>query len=54
MKYDLTLAEMLDAIKQQWDPWYLLEVLDIDFERLVDLLQDVIEEEYETILEELE
>lgn len=54
MKHDLTLTELIEAVKQQLDPWYLLEILDLDFDELVDHLRDAIEDKYEEVLEALE
>lgn len=54
MKNELTLNELIEAVKEQLDPWYLLEILDLDFGELVDALRDSIEEHYEDVLEALE
>lgn len=54
MKDEITFHELIDAIKAQWDPWYLLEVLDLEWDDLVDALQDKIQENYDKILEALE
>ena len=54
MKQELTLNELLEKIKLQMDPYILLEVLDLEFDELVDALRDVIEENYEAFLEELD
>lgn len=54
MKEEITLDELLEAVKAQWDPWYLLEVLDLDWHELVDALEEKIQENYEAVLEALE
>ena len=51
---NLTLNELIDAVKQQLDPWYLLEILDLDFDDLVDYLKDAIEDNSEKVLEALD
>lgn len=54
MRDELTLNELLDAVKQQLDPWYLLEILDLNFDDLVDALREEIENNYDKILDALE
>ncbi len=54
MKEEITLDELLAAVKAQWDPWYLLEVLDLEWNELVDALEEKIQEKYEVVLAELE
>ena len=54
MKQELTLNELLEKIKLKMDPYLLLEVLDLEFEELVDHLRDAIEEHYEDLLEEID
>lgn len=54
MKQELTLSELIEKIKLKMDPYILLEVLDLEFEDLVDHLRDAIEEKYEYLLEEIE
>ena len=54
MKQELTLSELIEKIKLKMDPYLLLEVLDLEFEDLVDHLRDAIEENYENLLEEIE
>ena len=54
MKQELTLNELLEKIKLQMDPYILLEVLDLEFEELVEHLKDAIEEQYDAFLEELD
>ena len=54
MKQELTLHELIEKIKLKMDPYILLEVLDLEFEELVEYLYDAIEENYENLLEEIE
>lgn len=54
MKHELTLNELLEKIKLRLDPYLLLEILDLEFEELVEHLRDAIEDNYEAFLEELE
>ena len=54
MKHELTLNELLEKIKLRMDPYLLLEVLDLEFEELVEHLKDAIEEQYDAFLEELD
>ena len=54
MKHELTLNELLEKIKLRLDPYLLLEILDLEFEELVEHLKDAIEDNYEAFLEELE
>lgn len=54
MQNELTFEELIEAVKGQWDVWYLMEVLDLPFEEIVDALRDKIEEQYDKVLEELE
>lgn len=54
MKHELTLQELIEKIKLKMDPYLLLEVLDLEFEDLVDHLRDAIEDRYENLLEELD
>ena len=51
---NLTLNELLEKIKLRMDPYILLEVLDLEFEELVEHLRDAIEEQYDTFIEELD
>ena len=53
-KHELTLNELIDRIKLKMDPYILLESLDLEFEELVDYLRDAIEDNYESLLEEIE
>lgn len=48
------MSELIDKIKLKMDPYLLLEILDLEFEELVDALRDSIEDNYEAFLEELE
>lgn len=54
MKHELTLQELIEKIKLKMDPYLLLEALDLEFDELVDYLRDAIEDNYETLLEEIE
>ena len=54
MKHELTLSELIEKIKLKMDPYILLESLDLEFEELVDYLRDAIEDNYESLLEEIE
>ena len=54
MKAELTLQELIEKIKLKMDPYILLEVLDLEFEDLVDHLRDAIEDNYDQLLEELD
>jgi len=54
MKNELTLNELIEAVKEQLDPYYLLEILDMPFGDLVDFLRDAIEEHYDDVLEALD
>lgn len=54
MKHELTLSELIEKIKLKMDPYLLLEALDLEFDELVDYLRDAIEDNYETLLEEIE
>ena len=54
MKHELTLNELLEKIKLRLDPYLLLEILDLEFEELVEHLKDAIGDNYEAFLEELE
>lgn len=54
MKQELTLSELIAKIKLKLDPYLLLETLNLEFEELVDYLQDAIEDNYEAFLEELD
>ena len=40
----MTLQELIERIKLALDPYILLELLDLEFEELVDYLQDAIED----------
>lgn len=51
---NLTLNELIEKIKLKMDPYILLEVLDLEFEELVDALRDQIEDSYDTFIEELD
>lgn len=42
----MTIHELIEKIKLALDPYLLLEMLDLEFEELVDHLQDAIEENY--------
>lgn len=53
-KHELTLQELIEKIKLKMDPYILLEVLDLEFEELVDHLRDAIEDNYESLLEEID
>lgn len=54
MKHELTLSELIEKIKLKMDPYLLLEALDLEFDELVDYLRDAIEDNYETLLEEID
>lgn len=54
MRHELTLQELIEKIKLKMDPYILLESLDLEFEELVDYLRDAIEDNYESLLEEIE
>lgn len=47
----MTLNELIEKIKLALDPYILLETLDLEFEELVDYLEDAIEEQYDTFIE---
>jgi cell division septum initiation protein DivIVA len=49
----VTLVELIEKLKK-YDEIYLLELLRVDSEVLVDRFQDIIEARYEEFLEELE
>lgn len=54
MKHELTLNELIEAVKEQLDPYFLLEILDLPFDELVDYLRDAIEQQYDDVLEALD
>ena len=54
MKNELTIEELIEKIKLRMDPYLLLEVLDLEFEELVDHLRDAIVDGYDDVVDFLD
>lgn len=54
MNNEVTLEELKELIAHQWDETTLLDILKLDIHDLVQLLEDHIADNYETILRQLD
>lgn len=54
MNTEITIEELKDKIVQQFDELQLLEALDLTVTELVDILEERIEDRYDTLLEQVE
>jgi hypothetical protein len=50
----MTLPELKEALIRDGDTVYLLDLLDIPYEQLVELLSDKIEEKFDVLVEEFD